>query len=414
MSTPEALIAAIRDRIAAGHDTKTIKEETLAAGHSEAVFEVAYAAAKSTPESELPSVLSIWKAGYQYMRQEWKFTLLLALPLLIVGIADLVAEEPATKPLYVMIAGIISLLGSLLYAYLMVILLGKITGESAVGDYTAARTWARGHWAHLVWIYILVCLVVLGGFMLFIIPGLILSLVLYFSFYAYAVNGYKGFAALRESRRMFKGRFFTILAKIAGLGILNLIAFLVIFASGMALMLIVAMVVPALISVGVLSIVLQLFAGALMVITLRAGYLLYIAAAKTARDGSQRTWPYKVVAVLGFLFPAILAGVLYVTKDMTFSEFNYAQFPGEMDSPQSELVEIGFEAKLFNVSNNNSYKGLCDFLQEQGRDVTACNANSGAWAATIERADKQWCVDSSGYAKELVPPLEERTECLPL
>ena len=31
MSTPEALIAAIRDRIAAGHDTKTIKEETLAA-----------------------------------------------------------------------------------------------------------------------------------------------------------------------------------------------------------------------------------------------------------------------------------------------------------------------------------------------------------------------------------------------
>lgn len=62
---------------------------------------------------------------------------------------------------------------------------------------------------------LLVSLAVFGGFLLFIIPGIIFSVWFTFSTYAVAVDGKRGVEALKTSKALVKGRWWSVFARLA-------------------------------------------------------------------------------------------------------------------------------------------------------------------------------------------------------
>jgi hypothetical protein len=423
MTPADTLIQAIKERIAANIDKETIKEETLAAGHTEQIFEAAYAAATTAraipPADTMPSFVELWLNGFAFLKQEWKFALILSVPLIISTIADMVVSEGAVTNEILTIASAVSFIFSLAYIYLTIVLIGKIVTAGDPQTYREARAWAAQNWLGLAWVYVLSALVILGGFVLFIIPGFVLSVLLYFSYYAYAVDGHTGVSALQESRRLFSGRFLTMFLKLLGLTSLTVAVFIgcMIIASGAFLL---TGMVGEMVALSVFGVIVNVFAAFITVITLQAAYRFYLAAQATATAEPKGTFAYKALAVIGLILPIVLIGLaafFYLNQDVFREEFQILQESVENNEPvQLELQAASFAATAYRVTNNDSFIGVCEFIREAGEqnDVVACNDSNEAWALTITRDGEQWCADSTGYNKQLGMALEERTECLPL
>jgi hypothetical protein len=90
--------------------------------------------------------------------------------------------------------------------------------DDAIRGKTPSLKGAIGHGFHLlmpmIWVSFLVSISLLGGFMLLIIPGLLLIIYLAFSRYALAIDGLRGSAALKASWNAVSGRFWQVLARI--------------------------------------------------------------------------------------------------------------------------------------------------------------------------------------------------------
>ncbi len=83
------------------------------------------------------------------------------------------------------------------------------------------------------WMIILMSLIMFGGLILFIIPGVYFALVLRFAAIALIVDGKRGFAAIAHSQALFKGRFWKVIGKTAypilySLGLFALAAIIII------------------------------------------------------------------------------------------------------------------------------------------------------------------------------------------
>jgi len=65
-----------------------------------------------------------------------------------------------------------------------------------------------------IWIIIFTGLIVLGGFIFFIIPGIIFAIWFMFSQYALLLEGKRGYEALKRSKELIKGRFFDVIYRI--------------------------------------------------------------------------------------------------------------------------------------------------------------------------------------------------------
>jgi hypothetical protein len=66
----------------------------------------------------------------------------------------------------------------------------------------------------LIWVISLVFISVIGGFILFIIPGLIFAVYLAFAHYAVMIDNVRGIEALKKSWRTVSGRFWQVLARL--------------------------------------------------------------------------------------------------------------------------------------------------------------------------------------------------------
>jgi len=75
-----------------------------------------------------------------------------------------------------------------------------------------------------LWLVVLTAFVILGGFVLFIVPGLIFSLWFIFGVYAVVLDSKKGLAALFLSREYTRGYFWPIVGRMAALIIAALVA----------------------------------------------------------------------------------------------------------------------------------------------------------------------------------------------
>ncbi len=119
---------------------------------------------------------------------------------------------------------IVAIIVSILASYALVSAFGKNTGFAA-----SYQTGVKVFWSG-VWITILVCLAVFGGFIMLIIPGIMLAFQLSFTSYALILDDKRGMAALAQSRAYVTGYWWAFVGRSLLLILVFLIAELVIIA----------------------------------------------------------------------------------------------------------------------------------------------------------------------------------------
>lgn len=417
MSTADELVKAIRERIAAGLTKEQIQEETVTAGHKPDIFEAAYTLASSDEidNGELPSVKELFLSGVSFVKKEWKLALLLGLPLVALSLSEIVAKQYEGNSAVLGVTALVGIVSLFVYAGLILISLQAVTQKNETTDYKAARGWAKKNFLAALWIYVLMMVVVWGGFVLFIIPGVIAGVTLYFALYTLVNEGKKGEEALLLSRQLVNGRWWIVAGKLFGLSLLFLLLVLILIMFGGILTAILSMAVEVAWWGTLFNVVSQLVGAAVSLATLYAGNQLYQALKTTSTNAPLSKTPYRMLAVLGAASMVALVTLItfLVAGGEDLSKFTDTN---NTDSMRAELVGVGITASAYKFTNSGSYEGVCTLLQDSiaSNSEVVCNDEESAWAMTTTKSEETWCIDSTGYNKSLEAPLEERTVCLPL
>ena len=233
--SPE-LLTAVKERVELGHSLDSIREEMRQAGHADEVIEAAIAEAKGEASSvspmptggtnPLPGAWMLFKAGAVFMWQRLDLVAAMAAPLIILVLLDYLSASTLDDTAAGLVIVLSSIIGVIIYLVLSIAALYVATKATERRVTLAeALTWTREHFWALVWVYVLISLAVWGGFLLLIIPGIILSLYLYFALYVFVVEDVRGFPALLRSRALVWGHWWHLFWRLLGL----LGVFLVVF-----------------------------------------------------------------------------------------------------------------------------------------------------------------------------------------
>lgn len=360
MSTPEALITAIKDRIAAGQDKETIKQEALAAGHTEEVFEAAYVQAKATaamPVSaevkvvSLPRFRDLFKDSFSYAFKRigligWMFAVGL-LSLLAIGVAlgvMLLSPVVGAVLMFVFVIAVVAIafIVGLALQYIVV----HDTAETQV-SFRIGFAWARKHffWAGL-WVFLLYTLIAQGASTLLLIPYVVIGPFLFFMLFAYVKEGFTGFKAVFRARELGKGNWKGLLFRKVAFWLLATIPMFMLLGIALAYLAIAAdpfylddpadwlAVAPVL---GVLFIVFILYASLVNLAVLRLNALLFqrLAAARpiTEMSGTGKDrWKYVVLALIG------LIALVFPSDEGAYDDFE-GSWNDEFDWSEIEVIE---------------------------------------------------------------------------
>lgn len=218
------LMTAVRERLALGQSEEMIKEELKQAGYDESVTEQIIREARVTPIQSpadtstvtLPGVGALLSVGWAFAKRYVGVAVLLSLPM--VGLSALTyflgegQQDVAAGQTFVLIFASIVLYVIYFLLLASALRIAMIDDEPRAVSLQEAWSWAKGNAAGLLWVIILGGLVVSGGLMLFLIPGIIVSIYVHFSQYVYAAEGVRGMNALLRSRELVQG-YWVALAK---------------------------------------------------------------------------------------------------------------------------------------------------------------------------------------------------------
>lgn len=350
------LIAAVRERIALGHTDEMIKEELIQTGYTadviEAVLNEAYTATVtsvvSENRSEVLGASELFQLGWSFAQKYAVLGILLAIPFSIVEISRhwaLVSESLEASRIVSMV-GVLTII-----AFVIQLLLVTTTFRVAAEDIesqkvsvAAAWQWAKGRVIGLFWISLLTVFVVWGGLLLFIIPGLIVLLSVYFAQYVYVVEGQTGMNALLRSRELMKGQWWVIARR---LSVIGFIFFAIMLGFGILAGIVTSFVGETGLESALWSIVLvlgeQVLSGFATLIILKIGMELYrsLASRKPAvvAISSEGKGTYVAFGLLGLLFPIIILGYFSMISSLTSHETETTNFLSD-DEAKMRAIEL--------------------------------------------------------------------------
>lgn len=416
--SPE-LIKAIRERIEAGQAKDVIKASVLAMGHAEPVFEAAYTLALNdleklakpgvlTQEPELPSANELVKGAYTFVCKRLDLVALVLVPsLLFFGLsyASEQVEGPQTLVTVIEIAAILAFLTYLVAMFSVM----YIASHEETPTYTEGLTWVRRNILSLLGVSILLMLVVFGGFILLLIPGIVLLVTLYFSQYALIIEGQKGVAALARSHALVKGRFFAIARKLLAFMLYLLLPIFLIAAAFEMI----SLSLPKLQKFTLAGDIGTEFVSALYTIVAAYAMSRLYRAMQVGRPLTDVTTTRKVIYwVLALLGVAAIAAAVVIT--LFFQTLLPDAVIKNSSSLQLEIQSTSLTAQLYALEHANSFKGVCDTLRPiiTSADSVECNDNETAWAIMGLVGEERWCADTTTLGKEFHSSLEERFTCL--
>jgi len=218
--SPE-LKQAVEERVNLGHTKEQIASELQAAGYDNESIETIYAAvteadaATAQTDQTLPRNRDLFKAAWSFMISRLDLVALLAVPTVALGLleylnpANTVAGSPSAVLLYLLASVGLVIFAVLIQVAVIYIAIKHATGE--VATIKDAIVWARSNFFSWIWLVLLSGLVVMGGWLLFIIPGIIAAVYIAFSQYVFVDEGIRGIAALQRSRQLVYGKFAPVL-----------------------------------------------------------------------------------------------------------------------------------------------------------------------------------------------------------
>lgn len=426
--SPE-LIAAIRERIAAGHEKESIKTSVLAMGYVVEVFEAAYVLAQNdltritvgaipTPVSmkrELPSVLTLIADSFEFAKSRIDMVALVAVPLMLLTLFTTVSTWNYNQLALSGLFSGLAIVSALVYIVNLTALLYIVTHKNRAEVVTLSESfsWTKRNIFSLFWVYLLTILAVFGGFLFFFIPGIILLVSLYLAQYVFAVEGKRGMEALLKSRALIHGRWWSVARKIAGLSFYYLlfIIFVTLVYEGVKLV----VDLPNLTLIG--ELLMQLFTAFFTVMSMEVMYRLYCDLSVGTVDEPASSFikiSYFSSVFLGIA--AIIGLILLATLIGSISRFDEA-VPDVFTSTTlyGEVLHSSVSAEEYKLAQG-SFKGVCDVLVPEVSSATnvECNDEEGEWALSASVEGDRWCADTTTPAKQVYTSLEGKLSCVDL
>lgn len=188
-----------------------------------------------TPSPKLPGVGALLKDTWSIYRTHWRISAIIQLltlvlisfvPMGVMKIGELAMNKFGSGleiiiP-WVLIGGAalsITLLAVLALQAGQLIVFESESPEGLMSLYKKGRVFALS----LLWANILTALVTFGGFLLLLVPGIILTISLIFVSFVVIIDGYKGLEALRASREYVRGRWWPVTGRMAVLSLFYLV-----------------------------------------------------------------------------------------------------------------------------------------------------------------------------------------------
>ena len=428
------LLAAVKERITLGHSKEAITAALEAAGYDRATIEQVYqeahsdyvrtaipladttGAAQFSPSPEataLPGAVQLFKAGWRYMLSRLDMVGALAAVLVVMGVGGAVLSTRAASLSVAMslVMSVVVIAASVFYLLLLIAIVRIVTqsGTEAL-KLKEALHWSKSHFFGFFWVGILSALVVFGGTLLFVIPGIIVSIYVYFTQYVYVTEGTRGMAAILRSVQLSTGYWWALFWRSLVIGFLSFVV--------MIPVLVIQKIAENMTAPGSYTMLLtqafeQAVSAGLVVLIMFAAYTLYqhlaIARPVGTNTSVPASWKYKALAWLGVLFILLL-----ILLSAAYGVYE----SGSKDNPTfvaARLSTAPVMAGTYRIEHG-TLNGVCDNFQDEFLMLGAitCNDSDDAWAFTVETTTGPWCVDSTGFRKELAAPLGERVACNPL
>jgi hypothetical protein len=353
----------------------------------------------------MAGAMDLFQGGWNFLTSRVDLLLLLSVPNILIAISEFVISDSFLQ-------FIISLCAIVVYVVTLGMLLYSVTHRDRHVPLQESFDWIKANAGSYIWISILTVLVVWGGFLLFIIPGVILGVYISLSQYAFANEGVKGIAALQRSFALVRGHWWAVAWRIFVMAlIMVLLVFVIFFVVGLT-----TSGLPDDVSLLLTELGSILVGAAASVIFFHAYSHIYshLAGGSASPAPAESTGKGLLVtfSVLGLLFP-VLIGILVVIgynldSDTSVSTQDVLQVQAQ--TSLAGMNAVGYQGE------NGSYRGVCADIQPivTAADSVRCNDSADAWALSARIGTDMWCVDSTGYNKRIEKPLDARTACLDL
>ncbi len=167
----------------------------------------------------LISPIDIFKKSWQICQANlwafWGMVVWLLIPALLLGLLNFIDQKLGTAfidysvPMYLALSALAFIIGLWVNIVLARLIFNALRQQSV-----DKRALTREAWRDTVsylWVSILVGVIALLGLILFIIPGLIFAVWYSFAALIFVLEGVKGYAALKQSKSLVSGRFWSVI-----------------------------------------------------------------------------------------------------------------------------------------------------------------------------------------------------------
>jgi hypothetical protein len=318
-----------------------------------------------------------------------------------------------------MTLGVSSFLALIGYVLLMATVLYQVTHKAQTPLFVDCFAWARRHFWSVLWISILTGLVVWGGFVLLLVPGIIMATYIALSQIVLVTEGNKGISALMRSRELVYGNWLAVFGRMAGV---QLVYFGIMVVIGIIVGVGSTYFTNELFSEFITNVLFTVLSSVGTIIFLHITYELYIAL-KTAKESApplvvpSAATKYQVLGWFGatsLILTMILVGIIAVQ----YEEFLVTESGRVTDAVlENELKQVQSQADQYYANQPEpSFTGVCSEVQGliSGDREVVCSESTASYALSVKKSDTLHCVDSTGYDKIIYTDLGERTQCLDL
>lgn len=217
--SPE-LEQAVKERIALGHTKEQIAAELEVAGYTHDAIEAIYTTVSSGNSAgavtqTLPRNRDLFQAAWNFMTGRLDLVGWLAVPAIVIGGLD---HLDTTTQMSVSLPGMalysIATVALVIFSLVVQIAVIYTAIKHSNGDQItvqAGLSWAVSNFLGWLWLVVLSTLVIAGGFLLLLVPGIIAMVYIVFSQYVFVDEGSRGMAALQRSRQLVYGKFGAVL-----------------------------------------------------------------------------------------------------------------------------------------------------------------------------------------------------------
>lgn len=372
----DALISAVRDRLANGVPVETIRAEAAAAGHDEAAIAAALAAADATTVAAAPAGGSLGfvdalRAGLTFLRTRfdlvwWTIGFTVIGMLLIVGPIMLIEAGAVSENVVIVLpfVGLVFLVIMLLNA---IVMFKVALSDNHALSYRDGFTWARQNLFGFLGLGALLFFLGLGSLVPFLVPLLVFQVYAAMTMMAYVGENKRGMAAVSRSISLVSGHWWGLLGLLLGFVLIGLGLGLVLgfteavlndLLPGVGTMvgLLINMILQPLVTVFSVGALAQRYRG--------------LAAVATSTDVPVRRWLWPL-AIWGAVSIVVVLGALsyFISALLPSALFNSMHTTG-LDSSGDEAAEIA--QAMVPLALEADMNDMKEYFAQRGTYEAAC------------------------------------------